>query len=280
MGNRAKYILIKVLCLAILTACDGEVKKRNDKVWKILDADFHGSDTILTDISYDNCFLSVYPDSTYTFFLNGFYAEGDLVDRHGEYRLMRQGRVGASFVFEEQSGDMATISFQFADTAGMKTRNSDEVAHSLELPAKLLFSGFRLDLQREKRAKIADPYTRDMNRWREKARHKESLTEIRERLKNHVAFMKVYFENAIEIGLGTVSEPNLASPFEVFTNGIRLRKFEEIKDWQDLFFDNEDAKNGYMMLDKAMETRFTLIKTENAFELNADIFGKLLKVID
>ena len=193
----------------------------------------------------------------------------------------QDNKLVAAFSIERDNRSEATISFALFDLdAVQKTRNSDEVAHSVELPVDLMKKSFRLDVEKEERGIKADPYVAKYNQWRVKPKHKETAKEIRERVKNHIEFMQLYFENALEIGVRVVSEPNLGSPFEIFSNGVSMRKFEEIKDWQDLFFDLEDAKKGYDIIDNEMKKDFALLETKNAFELNADIFRKLLKMID
>ncbi len=278
-----QYFVSIVLCLSVFffTSCGS--KKANEYVWKIVDVDFLDGNYSSVEMNHDNCFLSISKDDSYVFFLNGFYSEGRVVRSEKEFKMLRSEdkKLVAAFNLEKENNSEATISFTFFDSAAIqKTSNGDEVAHSVELPVGLMKKGFRLDIEKEMRGLKADPYVVRYNHWRIKPKNKESDKEIRERVKNHVEFMQLYFENALETGVRVVSEPNLSSPFEIFSNGVSMRKFEEINDWRELFFDSEDAKKGYDIINNEMKKDFALLKTKNAFELNADIFRKLLKTID
>ena len=280
--HKRYFVKIIALCIPVLfSACRD--KKAEDYVWKIVDVDFQDGNSLSGEMNHDNCFLSISKDESYVFFLNGYYSEGKVLKEGKEYKMNhnQDNKLVAAFSIERDNRSEATISFALFDLdAVQKTRNSDEVAHSVELPVDLMKKSFRLDVEKEERGIKADPYVAKYNQWRVKPKHKETAKEIRERVKNHIEFMQLYFENALEIGVRVVSEPNLGSPFEIFSNGVSMRKFEEIKDWQDLFFDLEDAKKGYDIIDNEMKKDFALLETKNAFELNADIFRKLLKMID
>lgn len=278
-----RYFVSIVLCISVLffTYCGS--KKDIDYVWKIVDVDFLDRNSSAGELNHDNCFLSICKDDSYIFFLNGYYSEGSVVKSEKKFKMLRSmdNKLVAAFNMERVNNIEATISFTLFDSAAIqKTGNRDEVAHSVELPVCQMKNGFRLDVEKERRGLKADPYAARYNKWRIKPKLKETDKEIQERVKSHVEFMQVYFENALEIGLEVVSEPNLASPFEIYSNGVSMRKFEDIKDWQELFFDFEDAKKGYNIINNEMKKDFSLMKTKNAFELNADIFRKLLKMID
>jgi hypothetical protein len=278
-----RYFVSIILCLSVFFHADCGSKKTNDYVWKIVDVDFLEGNSLSGEMNHDNCFLSISKDDSYIFFLNGYYSEGRVVKLEKEFKMLRSEdkKLVAAFSMERNNNSEATIHFTLFDSAAIqKTSNRDEVAHSVELPVGLMKKGFRLDIEKQIRGLKADPYVVRYNHWRIKPKHKESDKEIRERVKNHVEFMQLYFENALETGARVVSEPNLSSPFEIFSNGVSMRKFEEINDWQELFFDSEDAKKGYDIINNEMKRDFTLLKTKNAFELNADIFRKILKTID
>lgn len=280
--ERNKGYLVIALCLVIFfSACGGT--KQEDSVWKIVDVDFKNGNSLPNDTKHDNCFLSITKNNTYVFFLNGYFSEGKVKKSENEYKMLRNqdNRLAAAFTISEDSRNEATLDFTLFDVdAIQKTSNNDEVAHSTEIPVGWTKNGFTVDIEKGKRSVKFDLYDSKYNKWRVKPTKKETDAEIRSRVRNHIEFMQLYFENALEAGLRVVSEPNLASPFEVYSNGISMRKFDEIRDWQDLFFDGEDAKKGYDIIESEMRKDFALAKTKNAFELNADIFRKLLKMID
>lgn len=284
-----KFYLIVFFASAALIACSGkkgdnaQAKGSSGELWKIIDVDVTGGFEGNEDASFDNCFLSLYEDGSYTFFLKGFYSEGKIVHAGNEYKMMQgiEDKLVAVFNMKKGRSNEATLVFtMFDEKAIQKTNNGDGVAHSTELPVGSLSAGFSVDVEKEKRGVKADPYAAKYNKWRIRASHKETDKEIKDRVRNHVEFMQMYFENALELKKHVVYEPNLASPFEVYSNGISMRKFEEISDWQSLFFDEEDAKKSYDMVNVEMSKRFDLLDTKNGFELNADIFRKLLKVMD
>lgn len=280
MCYRTVRVWIVLCLLLILSACTA--RKKGEYVWKIIDVDVSG-DSAISGINHDNCFLSITKFNSYVFFLNGYYSEGEVRNAGAPFYVMisKRGGNSAMFTLDENGLNEGMIHFTRLDSAFFqKTRNSDEVSHSTDFPPGFLEKGFKMDVEKEERGKKADPYLASYNQWRVKATHKETDKEIHERVRGHVEFMQLYFENALETGARSVSECNLASPFEIFNNGVSMRKFEDINDWKDLFFDEADAKKGYQVVKDAMETRFKLAKTNSAFELNADIFRKLLKVID
>jgi hypothetical protein len=275
------FRFIKVLCLLIFfSACSDH--KEDNYVWKVVDVDFADSNSE-GEWNHDNCFLNIVNNESYVFFLNGYYSDGKMKKSGEGFQLLRSAdrKVVATLGIEKRSVDEAIVSVTGFDTSLIqKTGNGDEVSHSTELPARLLGASFRMDVEKERKSNESDPYAARNNQWRVKASRKESDSEIKLRVKNHVMFMQYVFEHALEIGLSRVSEPNIASPFEVYSNGVSMRKFEEIDDWKDLFYDEDDARKGYDILHNVMSRDFTLLKTRNAFELNADIFRKMVRMLD
>src|SRR5690349_565601 len=221
--------ILPALCLLIcFTGC--LPKKNRESVWMIVDVDSKlGSSNFNGDYS-NNCFLSIMKNGQYVFFLNGYFSEGKTERKEKEIRMYRDedSRLVAAFDIKSEDADAATLEFSKFDTSLIqKTRNSDEVAHSVELPLNLLGNGLQLDIEKAERTTKADPYTPENNRWRHKAVHKENDREIRDRIRNHVQFMQAYFENAMELNVTYVYEANLASPFEIYSNGVAVRKFED-----------------------------------------------------
>lgn len=281
MEKNKCYVVIALCLFIFFSACGG--KKQADSVWKIVDVDFNNGSSLPVKINYDNCFLSITKNNTYVFFLNGYFSEGKVTKSGNEYKMLRgqDDKLIAAFTILGDRRNEAKLDFTLFDIKSIqKTSNSDEVAHSAEIPVDWIKDGFAVDIEKEKRSIKFDLYDSKYNKWRIKPGKKETDVEIRSRIRNHIEFMHLYFENAIETGLRAVSEPNLASPFEVYSNGISMRKFDEVNDWKDLFFDADDAKKGFDIIESEMKKNFTLKKTKNAFELNADIFRKLLKMID
>lgn len=281
MERNKGYVVIALCLFIFFSACGG--KKQGDSIWKIVDVDFKNGSSLPAETNHDNCFLNVTTSDTYVFFLNGYFGEGKIKKSGNEYKMLRSkdDKLIAAFTISGDSRNEAKLDFTLFDVKAIqKTSNSDEVAHSAEIPVDWIKDGFTVDIEKEMRSIKFDLYDSKYNKWRIKPDKKETDAEIRSRVRNHVEFMQLYFENALEKRLRVVSEPNLASPFEVYSNGISMRKFDKIKDWQDLFFDGEDAKKGYDIIESEMRKDFALAKTKNAFELNADIFRKLLKMID
>lgn len=88
----------------------------------------------------------------------------------------------------------------------------------------------------------------ELNQWRTPAQEKETKVQIKERVKNSLAFAASYlkvYENQ-EKGASLVFLSNL--PFKFGRNGIRM---EPNTEWESLFYDLQDAKVSYEVLSEA-----------------------------
>jgi len=118
------------------------------------------------------------------------------------------------------------------------------------------------------------------NEWRIKPLKAESKEEIRKRLKGNVKFLKLYLNDAIIRHADEMEFSNLIKPLKIAGNGIGLSKKEDVlKNWIDVFYNEEQAMEAYDMLTDAFKGRIQLHKKERWLEMDYDLLCQLYQLI-
>jgi hypothetical protein len=87
-----------------------------------------------------------------------------------------------------------------------------------------------------------DPFSRENNRWRVPATHKESDAEIHQRLYNHCAFWVAYFKWALDNEVSAIDVRGTPTNIKIYGNGFTLKPLDELPStWKSYFFDQEDC---------------------------------------
>jgi hypothetical protein len=90
---------------------------------------------------------------------------------------------------------------------------------------------------------LEDPFSADNNKWRLPATHKESDSEIRQRLYNHCRFWEKYFAWALDNKLDIVDVRSTPTAIKIYGNGFGLKSFDDLPPrWKAFFFDDEDCR--------------------------------------
>ena len=96
---------------------------------------------------------------------------------------------------------------------------------------------------------INNPFSKENNYWRIKAKHKESDLEIADRLKNHFSFWEKYFAWGLHSEISTLNIGTTPSLLEMYGNGFKLHYYDnEPLDWKNIFYDSADSWKAYEKL--------------------------------
>jgi hypothetical protein len=94
-----------------------------------------------------------------------------------------------------------------------------------------------------------DPYYPANNHWRIKPAHKESETEIRQRVKDCVRFYALYYRDHIKRHKKVIEFIGLPEIFRWYNGGIGLpMKSEMSESWVSCFYNRDQAERGYDIL--------------------------------
>lgn len=122
-----------------------------------------------------------------------------------------------------------------------------------------------------------NPFSTWNNRWRIRADHKESNTEIGARIRNHFRYWETYYNWAGQAKVGTLSVSDVPSFFEMYGNGYELRRPEDQPQrWKQLFFDSADCYKAYekmYYLMYAHNVKWT--ETENRYAAMSSAFRQM-----
>jgi len=123
-----------------------------------------------------------------------------------------------------------------------------------------------------------DPYSIVYNKWRIKPQQQENQQQIKERVLNHLEFLRMIFKDADDKNRTTVSYNFFNTPLIIASNGIALKYFEDIQeDWSKNFFDSAQAHTGYRELRKSFSKKINHLQTDNLFEKKTDMFRQMIE---
>lgn len=124
-----------------------------------------------------------------------------------------------------------------------------------------------------------DPYDILTNRWRTKPTRPESDKEIKQRVKEHLIFYKLLFDDAYYNDKTYVTYNWFVSPVLPATNGIALKNYSKIKQgWESCFYDSVQAFKGFQLLSTAFSKHLEYPeKIDNKFKRESNMIGQLLQ---
>jgi len=122
-----------------------------------------------------------------------------------------------------------------------------------------------------------DPFSVFNNQWRIRATHKESNTEIRQRLYNHCQFWEAYFRWALAKGLATVDVRSTPTPIKIYGNGFTLKPTGDLpSEWVSCFYDAEDCRKASDIIQDIFEHKtIAWAQTDNKFKMFLSAFQQL-----
>jgi hypothetical protein len=126
------------------------------------------------------------------------------------------------------------------------------------------------------------PFSLDNNRWRIKARHKESDAELSARLKNHFRWWEKYFSWGLNNKIKLLDIRSTASVLDMYANGFELQYYDnQFPEWKNTFYDTADCWRAYEMVYYLMYKKdIDWPKTENRFERFVSAFQQLQQWMD
>jgi len=135
------------------------------------------------------------------------------------------------------------------------------------------FSGLPNDFT----ATAQNPFSVENNQWRIKAKHKESDSELRARLKNHFSFWEKYFAWGLTGKIDYLDIRSTPSLLKMYGNGFQLEYYENLfPEWKNSFYDTADCRIAYEHLYyKMYEKNIKWPDTKNRFERFVAAFHQL-----
>lgn len=89
---------------------------------------------------------------------------------------------------------------------------------------------------------IKNPFSLSNNRWRIPATRGETVTEIRQRLLNHLHFWETYFQWWDDNNTGELDVTDIPTPLKIHGNGFGLLRYNYLSTkWRSCFFSDEDC---------------------------------------
>jgi len=122
-----------------------------------------------------------------------------------------------------------------------------------------------------------DPYSIINNQWRVKPTQPENDVQLKQRTLNHLQFLQLIFEDALDKNKEQVTYNWFNTPLIIAGNGVALKFFDDVKqDWSKSFYDTTQARKGYWELNKAFRKKIKFLQTDNIFEKKADMFQQMI----
>ena len=127
-----------------------------------------------------------------------------------------------------------------------------------------------------------DPYDIHNNSWRIKPIKSESTEEIKHRIKQHLLFYKLLFDDAYNKDAEYVAFNWFVSPVLPANNGIALKNYIKIKrGWERCFYNPTQAMQGFQLLRIAFNGHLEFPeKIENKFKRGSIMIDQLLQNIE
>jgi hypothetical protein len=122
-----------------------------------------------------------------------------------------------------------------------------------------------------------NPFSKENNQWRIKARNKETDTEIKSRLLNHFKFWETYFAWALEDELDNIDVRSTPTLVKIYGNGFALKAFKELPGkWKSYFFDVEDCEKAQKMVKNLFDNNdIAWAHTQNKYKMFISAFQQL-----
>jgi hypothetical protein len=125
-----------------------------------------------------------------------------------------------------------------------------------------------------------DPFSPSMNSWRIKPVQEETEEQIKKRTINYLHFLKSLYKYALDNKLVAITRAWYPEPIQMyFANGVRMAYNNEVIDWYQCFYNDEQAIEAYKLLSATMH-KLKVPKTETIAERNIDIINQIEKLIE
>jgi hypothetical protein len=122
-----------------------------------------------------------------------------------------------------------------------------------------------------------NPFSKQNNEWRIPALKKESDTEIKNRLLNHLLFWEKYFTWAFKNNIETIDVRSTPTLIKIYGNGFGLKPLYDLpKEWRSFFYDEEDLKKATDMIEYIFDKdNIAWAHTDNKYEMFISAFQQM-----
>lgn len=254
-----------VFVILILAACSGGADKfKLEQAWI-------GSKYITAsglELGAPNRVIRFYRDGSYTYFGAGGYNYGRWTEDENSRTIELKPKAGqlealdAYWRYDIKSPKEMTAKIY---------RNPLAPPSSLEGTITLTAPGGKPD---------PDPFSVDMNAWREKPQQAEDLPAIRARVLKYLRFLEAVWTYAEKQQVAAMPTAWFPRPILMeYKNGVRMAYSTELDDWNACFYDAAAAVKGYQYLSGALR-EIQLLKTPNRYERNRDCIEQMIKITE
>lgn len=98
----------------------------------------------------------------------------------------------------------------------------------------------------------ADPYNESMNSWRIKPQQQETPEQIQQRVIAYLQFLKALYMHAKENNLENAGGSWYPQPIKFYSNKVSMAYSNELIDWYNCFFSEEQGIQGYQLISGAL----------------------------
>jgi len=239
-----KNIIIAFFCLAVVSSCNF-FGPSFQQTWHVTKIDAVAGDQE-TEPVFTDAFISFYDHGVASFFNKNEHDRslGAALFRDGQYTradneltfTLRKTTIDLTFTILEHSGKWLIHEI----VKGPK----ESIGTQLKCQPSDVYQSSSFDL--------LDPKN---NTWRQKADHKETKEEIKQRVVGHLNYLINYFDLVEHKSQGYFETAILQSPIGFYSNGIALpNDFASDNKWSPYFYDEEDATSGGKMLSQGLSS--------------------------
>ena len=246
---RIKKFAFFVFCLCCFTSCINFLFHNNEGLWFYTYSSGEiPSAFTLTPAS----FLYLNPNKTYTL-------------DFGEFKYGKWMKHGDTLILHSVSGEIRSYLINYESNKDLKLSITPGLVSD--------FAGAASSFSSE----AENPFSLQSNKWRIAARHKETPSEIKQRLINHCTFWKNYFLWALNNNVQSVDVRSTPTPIKIYGNGFALKSFDELPiTWQNYFFDSADCRLANEILENVFtKQNIAWANTDNKYKMFAGAFEQL-----
>jgi hypothetical protein len=99
---------------------------------------------------------------------------------------------------------------------------------------------------------VKDPFNILLHEWRIKPDAAESKEQIKKRVLQYLNFLEVFYEHAMENSLENPGGTWYAQPVKFYSNKVSMAYADELMDWYNCFYNDEQGIEGYKLLSGAL----------------------------
>ncbi len=213
------------------------------------------------DNKLDVYVLRLYPDYTYTLCADLLFETGRWTnDETKEAFVLMPDKISngsASYFVQETTTPQGNIVFSFFDSFPFEVEPVE-----------------RIEVQGIATKTDLDPFKASMHLWRKKPAVPETNDQIKLRVMQYLQFLEALYTHALENKLQNPGGTWYPQPIKFYTNKVSMAYADELVDWYNCFYNDEQGIEGYKLISGAL--RNVKIKGDNDNSRNVDCVKQLL----